>query len=70
MTRVRSDMVANVWKVAVSSGDRVTEGQTIVILESMKTEIPLAAPHDGTVVEMNVVEGGSVREGDVIAVIE
>ena len=63
-------MVANVWKVSVASGDRVTEGQTIVILESMKTEIPVPAPHDGTVVEMNVVEGGSVREGDVIAVVE
>jgi acetyl-CoA carboxylase biotin carboxyl carrier protein len=42
----------------------------MVILESMKTEIPVPAPHDGTVVEMNVVEGGSVREGDVIAVVE
>ncbi len=63
-------MVANVWKVSVSAGDAVTEGQTMVILESMKTEIPVPAPHDGTVVEMNVVEGGSVREGDVIAVVE
>jgi acetyl-CoA carboxylase biotin carboxyl carrier protein len=70
MTRVRSDMVANVWKVEVSAGQRVTEGQTIVILESMKTEIPVEAPHDGTVVELNVAEGGSVGEGDVLAVIE
>lgn len=63
-------MVANVWRVEVASGDRVTEGQTIVVLESMKTEIPVPAPHDGTIVEMNVVEGGAVREGDVIAVVE
>ena len=69
-TRVRSDMVANVWKVSVSVGDAVSEGDTIVILESMKTEIPVEAPHDGTVTEMLVVEGGSVAEGDVIAVLD
>jgi acetyl-CoA carboxylase biotin carboxyl carrier protein len=63
-------MVANVWKVEVSAGQHVTEGQTIVILESMKTEIPIPAPHDGTVVELLVAEGGSVREGDVIAVVD
>lgn len=63
-------MVANVWKVSVEAGQQVTEGETLVVLESMKTEIPIPAPHDGTVRELNVAEGGSVREGDVIAVIE
>jgi len=63
-------MVANVWKVEVAAGQHVTQGQTIVILESMKTEIPIPAPHDGTVVELLVAEGGSVREGDVIAVVD
>jgi acetyl-CoA carboxylase biotin carboxyl carrier protein len=63
-------MVANVWKVSVSAGDQVTSGQTLVVLESMKTEIPIPAPHDGTVLELHVIEGGSVREGDVIAVVE
>ena len=62
-------MVANVWKVAVTRGQQVAAGQTIVILESMKTEIPVPAPHDGTVVEV-VDEGGAVREGDVLAVVE
>jgi acetyl-CoA carboxylase biotin carboxyl carrier protein len=63
-------MVANVWKVSVTAGDRVSEGDTLVILESMKTEIPVEAPHDGTVAEVLVAEGGSVGEGDVIAVID
>lgn len=70
MTRVRSDMVANVWKVEVAAGDSVSEGQTIVILESMKTEIPIPAPHEGVIREINVVEGGTVGEGDVIAVLD
>lgn len=63
-------MVANVWKVSVAVGDSVSEGDTIVILESMKTEIPVEAPHDGTVTEVLVSEGGSVSEGDVIAVLD
>lgn len=62
-------MVANVWKVSVSPGDQVADGQTLVVLESMKTEIPVPAPHAGTVVQV-VEEGGSVREGDVLAVVE
>lgn len=70
MTRIRSDMVANVWKVSVAAGDRVSEGATLVILESMKTEIPIEAPHEGTVTELLVEEGGTVAEGDVIAVLE
>jgi acetyl-CoA carboxylase biotin carboxyl carrier protein len=69
-TRVRSDMVANVWKVSVSPGDTVKDGDTLVILESMKTEIPVEAPHDGTITEVLVTEGGSVAEGDVIAVLD
>lgn len=70
MTRVRSDMVANVWKVTVAVGQQVQAGETIVILESMKTEIPVEAPVSGVVRELNVAEGGSVREGDVIAVLD
>ena len=48
MTRVRSDMVANVWKVSVAVGQSVEAGDTIVILESMKTEIPIEAPVAGS----------------------
>ena len=67
---VLAEMVANVWKVLVSKGDEVNEGDTLVILESMKMEIPVEATAGGTVAEMNVSEGGVVQEGDVIAVIE
>jgi biotin carboxyl carrier protein len=67
---VLAEMVANVWKVLVSTGDTVEEGQTLCILESMKMEIPVEATASGTVAEVNVSEGGVVQEGDVIAVIE
>ncbi|MFA5786504.1 MAG: biotin/lipoyl-binding carrier protein [Actinomycetota bacterium] len=69
MTEVLAEMVANVWKVVVSAGDCVQEGDTLVILESMKMEIPVEAPVSGTVEELKVREGGVVQEGDVIAVI-
>jgi len=62
-------MVANVWKVVVAQGDTVSDGDTLVILESMKMEIPVIAETDGTVQELRVSEGDVVQEGDVIAVI-
>ena len=67
---VRAEMVANVWKVVVAQGDSVTDGDTLVILESMKMEIPVLAEGDGTVSTLHVSEGDVVQEGDVIAVIE
>ena len=67
---VLAEMVANVWKVLVASGDEVEEGSTICILESMKMEIPVEATASGTISELNVSEGGVVQEGDVIAVID
>ena len=67
---VLAEMVANVWKVLVSSGDTVAEGDNICILESMKMEIPVEATASGTISELNVTEGGTVQEGDVIAVID
>jgi acetyl-CoA carboxylase biotin carboxyl carrier protein len=69
-TNVEAEMVANVWKVLVAPGAQVAEGETLVILESMKMEIPVEAPVAGTVNAVNVQEGGVVQEGDVIAVIE
>ena len=62
-------MVANVWKVVVAQGDTVEDGDTLVILESMKMEIPVLAESAGTVSELKVAEGDVVQEGDVIAVI-
>jgi len=66
---VRAEMVANVWKVVVQQGDAVEDGDTLVILESMKMEIPVVAESAGTVTELRVNEGDVVQEGDVIAVI-
>ena len=66
---IRAEMVANVWKVVVSQGDSVEEGDTLVILESMKMEIPVVTESAGTVSELKVGEGDVVQEGDVIAVI-
>ena len=68
-TEVRAEMVANVWKVVVAQGDTVEDGDTLVILESMKMEIPVVAEGSGTVSELRVNEGDVVQEGDVIAVI-
>lgn len=70
MAEVRAEMVANVWKVLVSEGDQVQDGDTLVILESMKMEIPVLCESAGTVTAVHVSEGDVVQEGDVIAVIE
>ena len=67
---VIAEMVANVWKVVVSEGDSVQEGDTICILESMKMEIPVEAVAAGVIAAIRVGEGGTVQEGDVIAEIE
>jgi acetyl-CoA carboxylase biotin carboxyl carrier protein len=66
---VRAEMVANVWKVLVAQGDSVSDGDTLVILESMKMEIPVIAEADGTVTQLAVAEGDVVQEGDLIAAI-
>ena len=66
---VRAEMVANVWKVVVAEGQAVTEGETLVILESMKMEIPVLAEVAGTVSALGVSEGDVVQEGDLIAVV-
>ena len=65
---IRAEMVANVWKVVKAAGDAVAEGDTLVILESMKMEIPVLAESDGTVAQLAVNEGDVVQEGDLIAV--
>jgi len=67
---IRAEMVANVWKVVAAAGDEVAEGDTLVILESMKMEIPVLAETDGTVAQLAVNEGDVVQEGDLIAIIE
>jgi len=70
VAEVRAEMVANVWRVVVTEGDSVDEGDTLVILESMKMEIPVVAEEPGNLVKLHVAEGDVVQEGDLIAVIE
>ncbi|WML52501.1 acetyl-CoA carboxylase biotin carboxyl carrier protein subunit [Neobacillus sp. PS3-12] len=70
MSEVVASMAGNVWKVLVEVGDQIEEDQDVVILESMKMEIPIAAEFDGTVKEVKVNEGDFVNEGDIILVIE
>ena len=67
MAEIRAEMVANVWKVVAAEGEQVDDGDTLVILESMKMEIPVLAESAGTVATMHVAEGDVVQEGDLIA---
>jgi len=66
---IRAEMVANVWKIVVAVGDTVSDGDTLVILESMKMEIPVISEADGTVTQIAVNEGDVVKEGDLIAIV-
>jgi acetyl-CoA carboxylase biotin carboxyl carrier protein len=70
MTEVPSPITGSVWKILVANGASVGEGETLVILESMKMEIRVKSPHAGRVVEIRVKEGDSILEDDVIAIIE
>ena len=70
MTEVRAELVGNVWKVEAAAGDRVEADDILVVLESMKMEIPVTSPVAGTVKEVKVREQDVVKEGQVIAVIE
>jgi acetyl-CoA carboxylase biotin carboxyl carrier protein len=67
---VKTEITGKVWKVIATKGQRLAEDDPIVILESMKMEIPVPAPLDCTVVDILVAEGDSVTEGDIIAHIE
>jgi biotin carboxyl carrier protein len=66
---VRAEMVASVHSVVAGVGDEVAVGDTLVILESMKMEIPVVVEKPGTVAEISVAPGDVVREGDVIAIL-
>ena len=67
---IRAEMVANVLSVVVAPGTRVADGDTLVILESMKMEIPVITEVPGTVTSVEVAEGDVVQSGDLIAVVE
>jgi acetyl-CoA carboxylase biotin carboxyl carrier protein len=67
---VEAHITGTVWKVEVAVGDAVADGDTVVILESMKMEMPVEVEDDGTVKEIRCEEGQSVQEGDVLVVLE
>jgi acetyl-CoA carboxylase biotin carboxyl carrier protein len=70
IVEVKTEITGNVWKIVKSVGDAVEEDEPIMILESMKMEIPVSAPEDGKVTEILVAEGDTVTEGAVVAKVE
>ena len=68
-TEVEAQITGSVWKIEKVVGDAVQEGDVLIILESMKMEIPVEAPCAGRVSEIRVQEGASVEEGAVLVVI-
>jgi acetyl-CoA carboxylase biotin carboxyl carrier protein len=69
MADVEAHITGTVWKIECKVGDDVSEGDTLVILESMKMEMPVEAEDDGKVAEIRCEEGQSVSEGDVLVVL-
>jgi acetyl-CoA carboxylase biotin carboxyl carrier protein len=70
LTDIEAHITGTVWKIEVSPGDSIDEGDTVVILESMKMEMPVEAEEAGTVKEISVEEGQAVSEGDTLVVLE
>ena len=68
-TEICAEMVANVIQIVVGPDDEVAAGATLLVLESMKMEIPVLAEHGGTVTEVRVTEGDVVQEGDVLVIL-
>jgi biotin carboxyl carrier protein len=67
--RVKSEISGSVWKILKQVGEAVEEEEPVILLESMKMEIPVLAPRTGTVAEIRVEEGEMIAEGDVVVVI-
>jgi acetyl-CoA carboxylase biotin carboxyl carrier protein len=70
MPDVEAHITGTVWKIEVEVGDTIEEGDTVVILESMKMEMPVEAEDEGRVASIVVEEGQSVSEGDTLVVLE
>jgi acetyl-CoA carboxylase biotin carboxyl carrier protein len=70
MADVEAHITGTVWKIEVAVGDSVEEGDTVLILESMKMEMPVEAEDEGTVKQILVEEGQAVSEGDTLVVLE
>lgn len=70
MSEIQAHITGTVWKIQVKPGDNVEEGDTVVIIESMKMEMPVEAEDDGVVKEILCNEGQAVSEGDALVLVE
>jgi acetyl-CoA carboxylase biotin carboxyl carrier protein len=70
MAEVKAELVGNLWKIVTEVGQEVEEDDTLMIIESMKMEIPITTPINGTVKEILVKEGDVVQEGQTVAIVE
>lgn len=70
MTELKADVTGSVWKIVATSGQVLQPGDTVMILESMKMEIPVIAEDGGTLAEVCVAEGQPVSEGQTLAVVQ
>ena len=66
MSEIRADMVANVMEIYVAEGDQISVGDTVVLLESMKMEIPVISEVAGKIIRLAVTQGDVVQEGDLL----
>ncbi len=66
---IKTEVAGTVWKIEVAVGAKVAAGDTLLILESMKMEIPIDAPRDGTVRELHVVEQEAIKDGQVLLIL-
>lgn len=70
MANIEAHITGNVWKITCAIGDTIEDGDEVVILESMKMEMPVEAEDDGRVAEIRCSEGQSVKEGETLVVLE
>jgi acetyl-CoA carboxylase biotin carboxyl carrier protein len=67
---VKAEVTGKVWKILVPVGERVEADDSVMVVESMKMEIPVISEEGGTVVELRVAEGDAVEDGQVVAIVE
>ncbi len=70
VVNVKSEIAGNVWKIQTKPGDRIEVDGEIMILESMKMEIPVLSPKSGVITEIRVSEGDAISEGQLVAILD
>ncbi|NKC16314.1 MAG: acetyl-CoA carboxylase biotin carboxyl carrier protein subunit [Gammaproteobacteria bacterium] len=68
--KIESEVSGTAWKIVVAVGQKVAQDETLMIVESMKMEIPISAPEAGTITQVCVEEGALISEGDVVFIME